>query len=105
MELSPQVQKLYQQLLSQLNKFGDVLVEEKKTSIHLKNRAGFAGVHPRKEYMLLEIVSNKPITGKRILKTEQVSKSRFHNKVKIENPEDIDSELLQWLKEAHELMR
>ncbi len=105
MELTPYVKSLYQQLLTELKKFGEITVEEKKTSIHFKNRAAFAGVHPRKEYFILNIVSASPINSLRIAKQEQVSKSRFHNELKIEKPEDIDSDLLKWLKEAFELMK
>jgi hypothetical protein len=104
MELTPEVKELYQKLLSELKKFGEVIVEEKKTSIHLKNRAGFAGVHPRKNYFILNIVSSTAINSSRITKREQVSKSRFHNELRIEKPEDIDDEVLLWLKEAYELM-
>lgn len=104
MEITPEVKILYQKLLTELNKFGNVIVEEKKTSIHLKNRAGFAGVHPRKNYFILNIVSSSPIKNSRIVKQEQVSKSRYHNEVKIGQEEDIDQELLQWLKNAYDLM-
>jgi hypothetical protein len=58
MELSEQVKDLYQYLLKELNRFGEITIEEKKTSFHLKNRAAFAGVHPKKKYFILNIVSS-----------------------------------------------
>ena len=105
MNLTPGVNALYKKLLESMKSFGNVGVEEKKTSIHLTNRAAFVGVHPRKEYFILNIVSDHPITSSRINKTEQVSKSRFHNELKIEKKEDIDPELVAWLKTAYELMK
>ena len=105
MNLTPEVNALYKKLLDDLKSFGKVGVEEKKTSIHLTNRAAFAGVHPRKEYFILNIVSETPIESPRIKKTEQVSKSRFHNEMSIERAEDIDSELIGWLKNAYELLK
>jgi hypothetical protein len=104
MELTPEVESLYNQLLFKLKESGTIIVEEKKTSIHLKNRAAFAGVHPRKSYFILNIVSDSPINSPRVIKQEQVSKSRFHNEMKVEKPEDIDGELLTWLKSAYHLM-
>ncbi len=104
MELTEQVKYLYQNLLEELYKFGEISVEEKRTSLHLKNRAAFAGVHPKKNYFILNIVSSFPIQSHRIVHQEQVSKNRFHNRTKIEKPEDIDSELLGWLKDAFVLM-
>ena len=104
MDLSPEVKDLYQQLVTEIKKIGSVVVEEKKTSIHIKNKAGFAGIHPRKSYFILTIVSEAPIVSVRIVKQEQVSKNRFHNEVRVEKPDDIDEELLQWLKSAYQLM-
>lgn len=104
MEMTEQVNDLYQNLLEELNKFGKITIEEKKTSFHLKNRAAFAGVHPKKSYFILNIVSSYPIQSHRIIHQEQVSKSRFHNRIKIEKPQDIDRELLGWLRDAFTLM-
>jgi hypothetical protein len=104
MDLTPETQALYQALLDRMQAFGTVGVVEKKTAIHLHNRAGFAGVHPRKSYVYLTIVSDQPIVSPRIAKTEQVSKSRFHNEIKIAHADDIDAEVLAWLRTAYQLM-
>ncbi len=104
MELTPPVQALYSNLTDKLKEFGPFVIEEKKTSFHVVNRAAFAGIHPRKDYFIVNIVSAEAIKNPRITKCEQVSKSRFHNELKIEKVEDIDSQLLTWLKEAYHLM-
>ncbi len=104
MEMEPETEDLYKILLGELKKFGEVITEKKKTSIHLKSGKGFAGVHPRKNYFILNIVSSTSIKSPRITKTEQVSKNRFHNELKIEKPVDINVELLGWLKTAYDLM-
>jgi hypothetical protein len=46
MERAPEVEALYQEPLRRLHEFGPVTAEEKKTSIHLNHRAGFASGHP-----------------------------------------------------------
>jgi Domain of unknown function (DUF5655) len=103
MELTPEVNDLYQKLLTELQKFGNITVEEKKTSFHIKSGAAFAGVHPRKQYFIINIVSAAPIKSARVIEQEQVSAHRFHNRVKIEKVDDINKELLGWLKEAYTL--
>jgi hypothetical protein len=103
MELTPEVNDLYGRLITEVNKFGKITLEEKKTSFHIKSGAAFAGVHPRMKYFILNIVSAAPIKSDRIMEQEQVSAHRFHNRVKIEKQEDIDKELLGWLKEAYSL--
>ena len=103
MELTPEVNDLYRKLVTELQKFGKITVEEKKTSFHIKSCAAFAGVHPRKQYFILNIVSAVPIKSSRVVEQEQVSAHRFHNRVKIEKAEELDKELLGWLKEAYTL--
>lgn len=104
MEMAPEVRDLYKILLGEIKKFGEVIEEKKKTSIHLKSGKAFAGVHPRKNYFILTIVCSSPIKSPRIIKTEQVSKNRFHNELKVGRPADINVELLAWLKDAYHLM-
>lgn len=103
MELTPEVNDLYRTLITEVNKFGKITVEEKKTSFHIKSGAAFAGIHPRKQYFILNIVSVAPIKSTRVIEQEQVSAHRFHNRVKIENVENINKELLGWLREAYSL--
>lgn len=97
------VRDTYARLLSALGELGPFTVEPKKTSIHLVNKSGFAGVHPRKGYMYLNLRTERPLENPRIAKREQVSKSRYHNEVKLATPDDVDDELREWLKEAYEL--
>lgn len=100
---SPLARELYKELLRALKPLGSFKAEVKKTSIHLARSSAFAGVHPRKEYLLLTIKAAKPIGNKRIVKSEQVSKSRWHEEVKLAAAGDFDAELLGWLRDAYEL--
>ena len=100
---SPTVRQIYEELLAALKPLGPFRQEVKKTSIHLASGSAFAGVHPRKEYLIVTIKADKPIRSARIAKSEQVSKSRWHLDVKVSGSSEIDAELLQWLKTAYEL--
>ncbi len=97
------VRAVYDFLLTQLRTFGPISEEPKKTSIHLANTSGFAGIHTRKNYLILNIRSAHPIDSPRIVKSEQVSKSRYHQEVKLQRIDDVNGELLSWLKAAYEL--
>ena len=98
-----QVQSTYQCLLEALQALGPFQEEPKKTSIHLVRTVGFAGVHPRKSYLILNLRTASVLESPRIFKSEQVSKNRFHNEVKLTSPHDVDEELRGWLKEAYAL--
>lgn len=99
----PLVWETYRRLLVELHKFGPVVEEPKKTSIHLVNKSAFAGVVTRKGAVILNIKSTAPIQDACIVHAEQVSSNRFHQEVKLTSPADIDPLLLGWLKAAYEL--
>ena len=49
-------------IIGRIAEIRQIVVEEKKTSFHIKGSgAAFAGVHPRKAYFILNIVSAAPI--------------------------------------------
>lgn len=99
----PAARKVYETILAATAKFGDVRAEEKKTSVHLVAKTGFAGVHPRKGAVLLNIRSDSPIKSERIRKLEQVSAKRYHNEMLIDTPAGVDSEVVGWLQSAYAL--
>jgi hypothetical protein len=96
--------RLYQELLARIQPIGPFREEIKKTSIHPIRGAAFAGVHPRKQHVLVTIGSAKPTQSARIARAEQVSKSRWHPDVKLAGSHEIDEELLGWLRQAYESM-
>ena len=100
---SPVARALYEELLRAIAPFGAFEIEVKKSSIHLVRSSAFAGVHPRKQYLLITIKAAAPIPSGRIVKTEQVSTNRWHLDVKVSIAGDFDAELLGWLREAYEI--
>jgi hypothetical protein len=97
------VRSIYDHIIKEVKKFGKVAEEPKKTSIHLANRSAFAGVVTRKNALILNIKSDSPIKHERIRKSEQLSASRFHQEVKLVSPQEVDSTLIAWLKDAYAL--
>lgn len=94
---SPALKAAYDALLTKLAALGPVVVEPKKTSVHLKARIAFAGVHVRKDHLIVQVVSETPMQSGRVFKAEQVSKNRFHNHVRVASPQDVNDELMGWL--------
>jgi len=97
----PAVKSIYDRILKESHKFGKVLEEPKKTSIHLVNKSAFAGVATQKAALVLNIKSASPIKDARIRKSEKISASRFHQEVKLTSPAEVDDLLIGWLKEAY----
>ena len=97
----PLVEAIYRRILVEARKFGPVIEEPKKTSIHLTNKSAFAGVRTQKAALILNVKSAAPIKVKRFKKSEQISASRFHQEVKLTSPDEVDAVLVKWLKEAY----
>ena len=100
---SPEIRKAYEKLLDAARRFGDVTEDPKKTSIHLNRASAFAGVATRKDAILLTLKAPTDIASDRIVKREQVSARRWHLELRVKGPEDVDAELVSWLKTAYEL--
>jgi hypothetical protein len=99
----PVVRAIYDELLNTVKRFGKIVEEPKKTSIHITNKTALAGVATRKGYLILTIKSDRKIASPRIHKSEQTSASRFHHEVKLSSPAEVDEELKGWLKTAFSL--
>ena len=97
------VRRIYGRLLKEARRFGPVIEEPKKTSIHLVNRTAFAGVATRQHALILTIKSDRNLSSPRIHKSEQTSAKRFHHQVRVNSPAEVDSELVKWLKDAYVL--
>lgn len=100
---SAEVSKIYESILAVARSFGPVSEDPKKTSIHLTNRTAFAGIQTRRDYLILTVKSAHDIKSDRISKREQASANRWHLELKLRTPEDVDSELKTWLRDAYNL--
>src|SRR2546426_1345776 len=98
---SPEVRRIYDAILAAALTFGRVRQEPKKTSIHLINKTAFAGVQTRREYLILTVKSRQDILSGRVFKREQASANRWHLELKLHSHKDVDTELKEWLREAH----
>jgi hypothetical protein len=97
----PAVRKVYDRVIVALPEISKVRQEPKRTSIHLVRSSALTGVEVRKEYLLLNIKTDYPIQSPRVVKGEQLSAKRFHHKVKLSFPAEVDRELQRWLEDAY----
>ena len=100
---TPAVEATYKAILKAARSLGPVREEAKKTSIHLVRKTAFAGVATRKTALILTLKSASDLRNSRIAKREQASANRWHLEVRLVAPEEVDKELVTWLKNAYEL--
>ncbi len=102
---APQLRQTYDALLRLSRRFGVVVEEPKKTSIHLVARSAFAGVALRKSELILTIKSPTDIRSPRISKREQTSARRWHLEVRLSDSSEVDAEIEGWIGQAFELSK
>lgn len=100
----PAHQKVYSRLLKAVGRFGPVLEERGDRSVLIRSRGGFLGVHPKRDGLDLQIVTDHVIRAARVTKVDRVSARRFHVHVRLASVSDVDVQLLDWLREAYDLM-
>jgi hypothetical protein len=96
----PEVRALAGALIDRLSAEPGTRVEPKGGSVHLCRKSAFAGLHPRKSALLVNLRTRAPIESDRIRKVERVSAHRFHNELLIEPGQGLDDELLGWFAQA-----
>lgn len=99
----PRVLETYEAVVMAARTFGPMLESPKKTSIHLDRKAAFAGVATRKTSLILTIKSAADIDSPRVIRHQQTSPGRWHLEVRLEQPADVDRELVGWLRNAYAL--
>jgi predicted transport protein len=97
------LKKLYEALLSEINKFGTVTLNPVQSGINLKAKTTFASIKPKKDYLMLEFLLEKKEDVFPVAKTFQISKNRFAHFVQLQNKTEIDEQLINWLKRAYGL--
>jgi len=100
---SPTVRSVYEKLLQVSLAFGPVVEDPKKTSIHLNRRFAFAAIKTRRNFLILTVKAAGDIDSERITKHEQTSPNRWHHEIKLGSPDDVDSQIARWLRDAYDL--
>ena len=100
----PALQRVYARLLKAVHALGPVVEERGERSVLLRSRGGFLGVHPKRDCLDLQIVTDHLIRAARVMKVDPVSARRFHVHVRIASQKEVDAELMGWLREAYDLM-
>jgi hypothetical protein len=100
---SHEVRLVYDQILRGCKRFGPVIEDPKKTSIHLVNRSAFAGIQTRRESIVLTLKSTLDIDSDRIFRRERASANRWYLYLKLTSPDDVDAEMIRWLETSYRL--
>lgn len=95
------------------NHFEDIHIEVFKTQVSFSAKRGFASVwlpirrmaHRPQVYIVLSFGLDRPISSPRIIEVVQPYPNRFMHHLLITAPEDLDTEILEWLQAAYTFAR
>ena len=100
---SDQIRSLYDDLIARVRDFGEVEIHAGKWNMTIRRLSTFLSVIIEKSHLTLVFISEEPIDEFPVYQNYHHSGSRYSNSVKIESPDEIDDQLIRWLKEAWEL--
>ena len=99
----PKVITLYRELLLQVRKIGPFQEKPTKLCMNLVRRAIFLSAEPQRKALRLTVKSKGPIRDERILRTSHMTAARWHNDFKIHIGEEIDPQLVEWIRASYGL--
>jgi hypothetical protein len=98
---APVVQATYSALLKAARKLGPVVEESGKTSIRLVGSSTFAGVSTRQSWLVLTLNTAADIASKRVMRHEQPAADRWQLEIRLDEPGQVDRDLVAMLEQAY----
>lgn len=99
------VRTIYDRLVAQLERFGDIAAEPVKETVTFRCEHGpFLGAQPQQSILRLSILATTPIESPRIRKCTRVGPGRYYNQVDLAGLGDLDEELMGWIRTALQLV-
>lgn len=95
-----EVRRLFDHLLREVEAFGPVRIDAVKTAINFTHISHFVMVYVRKASLTIDFASEAPFMSERVFRVEELGPRLYLNYVKLSQPEEIDDELLGWLRDA-----
>ena len=101
---SPDIIALFDALINRVNEFGAFKIEPVKDAIILRRSSAFITIRIQKTCLDLSFKLDKHVEEFPVYKSLQLSAHRWAHTVKIETVDELDSQLVGWLKRAYELV-
>ena len=91
----------YETLVKKLKSIIDFEIHPVINAIMFTTDVTFLAVKPKKEWIDLEFLLDYEVNEFPIHKVVKVTKTRFAHFVRIQEPKNVDDQLIEWIKEAY----
>lgn len=99
------VRAIYKELRKHCLPLGEFKIDTTKSCMYFIDQERFLVIKPKKSSLILEFVLNNPIDVFPVIKVIKIGKNKYAHRLVIEDSEDLTSEVLGWIFEAHALKR
>jgi hypothetical protein len=103
--MGPRARKLYDRFESMIAACGEYHVAPAKTRIAFMGRVRFAGIHSLSERgMSCSFALPYALESERFVKVDEVVPGWFAHRMRITEPEQLDDQIQEWIRESYRLM-
>ncbi|MCF8368492.1 MAG: DUF5655 domain-containing protein [Bacteroidales bacterium] len=98
-----EVTQTFEKLVQEISHLKKVKINSLKNAILFTAKTHFLAIKPKTEFLDIEFVLPEKLEGFPIHKTVQASKYRWAHFVRLGSPEEVDKQLLDWIKQAYDV--
>jgi len=97
------VSEIYAVLKNKCTSFCDFNIDTTKSCLYFVKKKRFLVIKPKKNSLRLEFVLPHKIDIFPVIKIYEISKFRYVHFISLDNPEDINNDIINWIREAYQL--
>lgn len=96
--------EIYKVLKNQCQAFCKYKIDTTKSCLYFVDHHRFLAIKPKKSGLILEYVLHRAVDVFPVIKVIEIGKFRYAHRLILDQPEDISTEVLRWIKEAHNIL-
>jgi predicted transport protein len=93
----------FEKIKNEVMQLEGVQINSVKNAILFQTKSNFLAVKPKKTHLDIEFVLDEKVDEFPIYKTFQATKSKYAHFVRLESPEEVDEQLILWLRKAYKI--
>ncbi len=92
-------------LIAKIQQYGPIRIDAVKSSINIAGKYHFAMVYVLRNSLNLEFIFDRYLDHRRIFRTQKLGPAKYSHVVKLVHIQDVNAQLLRWLRKAYSLRR
>jgi len=97
------IRDLYELLVSKIDEFGTMDSRVSAYGVTFRNLTTFMSIFPERDHLTITFVRDEELNEFPVYQSYHHTKKRWSNLIKVESSDEIDEQLIKWLKEAYEI--